>query len=273
MSHFLQRGHQVFPLKWGYAKSQACGELCLQGTSVHLGPGVDPELESWLWLGPRGSQGSWTLSLLLAQLDSFLLAKSWQKQGQQDELQGAAELPEGAQHPGGWQLCPKDLQGEAGCEGWVCLAVCPWLQPETCSEPCPPDVLALQECDHSQTNSLEDEEIETFYKILTQRKEIDLTFKEAAGSGETLSVDQLVVFLQHQQREEAAGPALALSLIERYEPSEMGEGLWPVVPGPHRVGRSLGRRQPKSRELEGRGRLSQPGPEPLVSISLPQESR
>uniref|UniRef100_A0A8C0E8C5 Phosphoinositide phospholipase C n=1 Tax=Balaenoptera musculus TaxID=9771 RepID=A0A8C0E8C5_BALMU len=78
----------------------------------------------------------------------------------------------------------------------------------------------FRECDHSQTDSLEDEEIETFYKILTHRKEIDLTFKEAAGSGETLSVDQLVIFLQHQQREEAAGPALALSLIERYEPSE-----------------------------------------------------
>ncbi|KAM9076373.1 1-phosphatidylinositol 4,5-bisphosphate phosphodiesterase delta-1 isoform 2-T2 [Megaptera novaeangliae] len=78
----------------------------------------------------------------------------------------------------------------------------------------------FRECDHSQTDSLEDEEIEMFYKILTHRKEIDLTFKEAAGSGETLSVDQLVIFLQHQQREEAAGPALALSLIERYEPSE-----------------------------------------------------
>lgn len=38
-------------------------------------------------------------------------------------------------------------------------------------------------------------------------------------------MDQLVTFLQHQQREEAAGPALALSLIERYEPSESGEGL------------------------------------------------
>lgn len=95
----------------------------------------------------------------------------------------------------------------------------------TCSEPCLPGVLALQECDHSQTDSLEDEEIETFYKILTQRKEIDRTFEEATGSKETLSVDQLVTFLQHQQREEEAGPALALSLIERYEPSETGEGL------------------------------------------------
>lgn len=78
----------------------------------------------------------------------------------------------------------------------------------------------FRECDHSQTDSLEDEEIETFYKMLTQRAEIDRVFAEAAGSAETLSVEKLVTFLQHQQREEAAGPALALSLIERYEPSE-----------------------------------------------------
>lgn len=88
----------------------------------------------------------------------------------------------------------------------------------------------FRECDHSQTDSLEDEEIETFYKMLTQRTEIDRAFEEAAGSAETLSVEKLVTFLQHQQREEAAGPALALSLIERYEPSETGEG--PAVPEP-----------------------------------------
>lgn len=92
-------------------------------------------------------------------------------------------------------------------------------------------MLALQECDHSQTDSLEDEEIEIFYKMLTQRAEIDRVFAEAAGSAETLSVEKLVSFLQHQQREEAAGPALALSLIERYEPSETGEG--PAIPEPH----------------------------------------
>lgn len=86
-------------------------------------------------------------------------------------------------------------------------------------------VLPLQDCDHSQTDSLEDEEIESFYKMLTKRAEIDRVFAEAAGSSETLSVEKLVTFLQHQQREEAAGPALALSLIERYEPSETGEGL------------------------------------------------
>lgn len=61
--------------------------------------------------------------------------------------------------------------------------------------------------------------------MLTQRSEIDRTFAEATGSAETMSVDQLVTFLKHQQREEAAGPALALSLIERYEPSEAGKGL------------------------------------------------
>ncbi|XP_006890656.1 PREDICTED: 1-phosphatidylinositol 4,5-bisphosphate phosphodiesterase delta-1 isoform X2 [Elephantulus edwardii] len=78
----------------------------------------------------------------------------------------------------------------------------------------------FRECDFSQTNSLEDEEIEAFYKMLTQRQEIDQIFFEATGSEETMSVDQLVTFLHHEQQEEAAGPALALSLIERYEPSE-----------------------------------------------------
>lgn len=120
----------------------------------------------------------------------------------------------------------------------------------------------MQECDHSQTNSLEDEEIEAFYKMLTQREEIDQTFAEAAGSEETLSVDQLVTFLQHQQREEAAGPALALSLIERYEPSETGEGLARACtlqsPGLHWAERPLGRLRPETRELQGWGRLSQP---------------
>uniref|UniRef100_A0A452TI41 Phosphoinositide phospholipase C n=1 Tax=Ursus maritimus TaxID=29073 RepID=A0A452TI41_URSMA len=115
----------------------------------------------------------------------------------------------------------------------------------------------FRECDHSQTDSLEDDEIEAFYKMLTQRQEIDRTFAQAAGSRATLSVDQLVMFLQHQQREEASGPALALSLIERYEPSETGEilagafGLQSL--GPHWAGRPLGRLQPEDRELEGRG--------------------
>lgn len=67
-------------------------------------------------------------------------------------------------------------------------------------------------------------------------------------------MDQLVTFLQHQQREEAAGPALALSLIERYEPSETGEGL----------ARDTGLR-PERRELQGWGYPGQPQAPWLVS--------
>lgn len=134
-----------------------------------------------------------------------------------------------------------------------------------CSEPCLPAVLALQECDHSQTDSLEDEEIEAFYKMLTQREEIDRAFAEAAGSAETLSVDQLVTFLQHQQREEAAGPALALSLIERYEPSETGEA-WQSQ-GHSGLGDTLGDCRQR-RGLKGRV-LSQPqGPWSVLACPM-----
>ncbi|XP_036595443.1 1-phosphatidylinositol 4,5-bisphosphate phosphodiesterase delta-1 isoform X1 [Trichosurus vulpecula] len=78
----------------------------------------------------------------------------------------------------------------------------------------------FKECDKSRTESLEDDEIETFYRMLTQREEIDRLFEVISGSRETLSVDQLVTFLQKEQKEEEAGPQLALSLIQRYEPSE-----------------------------------------------------
>ncbi|XP_074055368.1 1-phosphatidylinositol 4,5-bisphosphate phosphodiesterase delta-1 isoform X2 [Macrotis lagotis] len=78
----------------------------------------------------------------------------------------------------------------------------------------------FQECDKSRTESLEDDEIEAFYRMLTQRGEIDQLFAVVSDSRETLSVDQLVAFLQKEQREEEASPQLALSLIQRYEPNE-----------------------------------------------------
>ncbi|XP_068940526.1 1-phosphatidylinositol 4,5-bisphosphate phosphodiesterase delta-1 isoform X4 [Petaurus breviceps papuanus] len=78
----------------------------------------------------------------------------------------------------------------------------------------------FKECDKSRTESLEDDEIEIFYRMLTQREEIDQLFEAVSGSQETLSVDRLVTFLQQEQKEEEAGPQLALSLIQRYEPSE-----------------------------------------------------
>ncbi|XP_013929521.1 PREDICTED: 1-phosphatidylinositol 4,5-bisphosphate phosphodiesterase delta-1 [Thamnophis sirtalis] len=78
----------------------------------------------------------------------------------------------------------------------------------------------FEQCDKSQTNTLEDEEIEVFYKILTERKEIDGIFSDHAEENPVMSLDLLVRFLQQEQREENAGPELALSLIEQYEPNK-----------------------------------------------------
>ncbi|KAK9396038.1 1-phosphatidylinositol 4-5-bisphosphate phosphodiesterase delta-1 [Crotalus adamanteus] len=78
----------------------------------------------------------------------------------------------------------------------------------------------FEQCDKSQTNTLEDEEIEVFYKILTERQEIDSIFSDQAEQKSVMSLDQLVRFLQEEQHEEDAGPELALSLIEQYEPNE-----------------------------------------------------
>ncbi|XP_070583259.1 1-phosphatidylinositol 4,5-bisphosphate phosphodiesterase delta-1 isoform X1 [Erythrolamprus reginae] len=78
----------------------------------------------------------------------------------------------------------------------------------------------FEQCDKSQTDTLEDEEIEVFYKILTERKEIDRIFSDQTEGKPVMSLDHLVRFLQKEQHEENAGPELALSLIEQYEPNE-----------------------------------------------------
>ncbi|XP_042330233.1 1-phosphatidylinositol 4,5-bisphosphate phosphodiesterase delta-1 [Sceloporus undulatus] len=78
----------------------------------------------------------------------------------------------------------------------------------------------FEQCDISQTDTLEDYEIEIFYKLLTERKEIDRIFSEQSEDKETMSLDNLVRFLREVQHEEEAGPELALSLIEKYEPNE-----------------------------------------------------
>lgn len=69
---------------------------------------------------------------------------------------------------------------------------------------------------------MEDDEIEDFYKILTKREEIDQIFSEHSGPDEVMSLDHLARFLREEQHEEGAGPELALSLIQRYEPNETG---------------------------------------------------
>nr|XP_060638622.1 1-phosphatidylinositol 4,5-bisphosphate phosphodiesterase delta-1 isoform X2 [Anolis sagrei ordinatus] len=82
----------------------------------------------------------------------------------------------------------------------------------------------FEQCDTSKTNTLEDDEIEIFYKILTERKEIDRIFSEQSKGKETMSLDDLVGFLRTQQHEENAGSKLALSLIEKYEPNKTVKG-------------------------------------------------
>ncbi|KAM7174428.1 1-phosphatidylinositol 4,5-bisphosphate phosphodiesterase delta-1 isoform 2-T2 [Macrochelys suwanniensis] len=78
----------------------------------------------------------------------------------------------------------------------------------------------FQQCDKSKTETLEDEEIETFYKMLTERAEIDEIFAKYSTAEGIMSRDNLLRFLREKQQEEDAVPESALSLIERYEPNE-----------------------------------------------------
>uniref|UniRef100_A0A8C6ZKM6 Phosphoinositide phospholipase C n=1 Tax=Nothoprocta perdicaria TaxID=30464 RepID=A0A8C6ZKM6_NOTPE len=80
----------------------------------------------------------------------------------------------------------------------------------------------FQHCDKSKTEALEDEEIEEFYKILTERKEIDNIFQKYADAEGFMSCQNLVRFLYETQQEEDAVVA-APALIQRYEPNERGK--------------------------------------------------
>ncbi|KAM6338674.1 1-phosphatidylinositol 4,5-bisphosphate phosphodiesterase delta-1 [Podargus strigoides] len=79
--------------------------------------------------------------------------------------------------------------------------------------------LRLQHCDKSKTEALEDDEIEEFYKILTERNEIDKIFEKYADTEGFMSCQNLVRFLYETQQEEDAVVA-APALIQRYEPNE-----------------------------------------------------
>ncbi|XP_009949304.1 PREDICTED: 1-phosphatidylinositol 4,5-bisphosphate phosphodiesterase delta-1-like, partial [Leptosomus discolor] len=77
----------------------------------------------------------------------------------------------------------------------------------------------FQHCDKSKTEALEDDEIEEFYKILTERKEIDKIFQKYSDAEGFMSCQNLVRFLYETQQEEDAVVA-APALIQRYEPNE-----------------------------------------------------
>ncbi|KFW93749.1 1-phosphatidylinositol 4,5-bisphosphate phosphodiesterase delta-1, partial [Phalacrocorax carbo] len=73
--------------------------------------------------------------------------------------------------------------------------------------------------DKSKTEALEDDEIEEFYKILTERQEIDKIFQKYSDAEGFMSCQNLVRFLYETQQEEDAVVA-APALIQRYEPNE-----------------------------------------------------
>ncbi|XP_018122576.1 1-phosphatidylinositol 4,5-bisphosphate phosphodiesterase delta-1 isoform X1 [Xenopus laevis] len=80
----------------------------------------------------------------------------------------------------------------------------------------------FQECDKSRSGTLEGEEIEVFYKILTEREEIDVIFATYSDGGNLMSTENLLKFLKQEQRENV-GAEYAKSLIEKYEPSEQAK--------------------------------------------------
>ncbi|XP_030643493.1 1-phosphatidylinositol 4,5-bisphosphate phosphodiesterase delta-4 [Chanos chanos] len=73
--------------------------------------------------------------------------------------------------------------------------------------------------DKSHTGSLDGEEFVHFYKMLTERREVLDLFKEYSSDGQTLSQCDLEEFLREEQMEGESSQALALELIDRYEPS------------------------------------------------------
>ncbi|KAM3927984.1 1-phosphatidylinositol 4,5-bisphosphate phosphodiesterase delta-1 isoform 2-T2 [Leptodactylus fuscus] len=80
----------------------------------------------------------------------------------------------------------------------------------------------FQQCDRSRTGSLEDDEIEEFYKMLTTRDEINVIFSTYKDSENFMSASNFQKFLKDEQHETLSLDQ-AKSLITKYEPSEEGK--------------------------------------------------
>ncbi|KAJ8337237.1 hypothetical protein SKAU_G00384570 [Synaphobranchus kaupii] len=76
--------------------------------------------------------------------------------------------------------------------------------------------MLFEKCDHSKSGYLEGPEIEHFYKLLTEREEIDVIYGKYAGTDGQMSSTDLLNFLLKEQRESASVDD-ALKLIEKYE--------------------------------------------------------
>ncbi|XP_074478509.1 1-phosphatidylinositol 4,5-bisphosphate phosphodiesterase delta-1a isoform X2 [Sebastes fasciatus] len=74
----------------------------------------------------------------------------------------------------------------------------------------------FNQCDKSNSGSLEGPEIEHFYDLLTHREEVDVIYGNCAETDGQMSARDLLNFLLNQQREQATMED-ALKLIEKYE--------------------------------------------------------
>ncbi|XP_040289677.1 1-phosphatidylinositol 4,5-bisphosphate phosphodiesterase delta-1 isoform X2 [Bufo bufo] len=79
----------------------------------------------------------------------------------------------------------------------------------------------FQQCDRSKTGSLEDDEIEEFYKFLTTRGEINTIFSAYKDSENFMSASNFHKLLRDEQQENVTSDHVK-SLIAKYEPSEEG---------------------------------------------------
>ncbi|XP_027030599.2 1-phosphatidylinositol 4,5-bisphosphate phosphodiesterase delta-1a isoform X1 [Tachysurus fulvidraco] len=75
----------------------------------------------------------------------------------------------------------------------------------------------FKQCDTSNSGTLEGEEIKHFYELLTKRQEIDVIYNKFARSGGQMSANDLLHFLQLEQRE-AVTLDDSVKLIDKYEP-------------------------------------------------------
>ncbi|KAL7842838.1 hypothetical protein SRHO_G00245270 [Serrasalmus rhombeus] len=79
--------------------------------------------------------------------------------------------------------------------------------------------MLIEKCDQSKCGSLDGEEIQHFYEILTQREEIDVIYGAYAKTEGMLSAANLLDFLQKEQKEQV-DLSYAAQLIEKYEVDE-----------------------------------------------------
>ncbi|XP_035286372.1 1-phosphatidylinositol 4,5-bisphosphate phosphodiesterase delta-1-like isoform X1 [Anguilla anguilla] len=76
--------------------------------------------------------------------------------------------------------------------------------------------MLFEKCDRSKSGYLEGPEIEHFYKLLTEREEIDVIYGQYATTNGQMSSTDLLNFLLKEQRESSSVDD-ALKLIEKYE--------------------------------------------------------